>query len=347
VRAIQLLAAGEPPRLELMEVPAPSPRRGQVVVAVRAAALNRRDAWVVRQTDAWSLPATPGSDAAGVVQRIGAGVSGVRVGDDVVVDPTIGWGKREDTAGAGFEILGLPTPGTFAELVVVPAENVRPKPERLTWEEAATLGLAGLTAWRAAVTCAGAAPGRTILVAGAGGGVGGFAIQIAAARGARVLGVSSGDEKRRRACELGAAACFDGRDPVWPRAVRQASDGGVDAALDPVGPGIWPRLLDALKPGGVLVSFGVAGGSVAEVDAFPIFWHWRRIVGTSMGSPREFDQLVEHVGRADWRPTIDSVFPLQEFGAALARLDAPDRFGKVCVRVDPAADAVGTSAAGG
>ena len=333
MRAARLVAFGDPPRFDVREVEEPEPEPGEAVIALEAAALNRRDWWIWRQPGRADLPATLGSDGAGIVSAVGEGVVDFAVGDVVVFDATLNWGEREDWPGRDFAILGVPKAGTFAESVVVPTSNLVRKPVRLSWEEAAALNLAGLTAWRAAVTCARSAPGRTLLVTGAGGGVSTFAVQIAAALGARVFVTSGGEEKIERALALGAEVGFSYRDPGWASAVVEATDGGVDAVVDGYGAPSWPVALRALRDGGVLVNFGDTGGGEARVDVMEVYWHWRSIVGTTMGSPREYRALLAHVRDAPWRPVIDSVFPLEEIGRAAARLVSSERFGKVVLRI--------------
>jgi NADPH:quinone reductase-like Zn-dependent oxidoreductase len=334
LRAARLVAFGDPPAFELQELPDPQPGPGEVVIALRAAALNRRDRWIWTTPGYCPLPVTLGSDGAGTIAALGPGVSGLEPGQEVVFDPTLGWGEAEDRPTPAFDILGAPTDGTFAEKVVVAAASVGPRPVRLSWEESAALNLAGLTAWRATVTCAQAGPGRTVLVTGAGSGVATFAVQIAAARGARVLVTSSTHEKIDRAVALGAATGFSYRDPAWPDAVREATGGeGVDAAIDSYGGSSLAGALKTLRWGGVAVSFGDTGGAETTFETADVYWAWRRIVGTSMGSPREYRQLLAHVEAATWRPVIDSAFPLAEIAAAAARLDSPDRFGKVVLSI--------------
>lgn len=325
--AVELQRFG-PGGLVPVERPDPEPGPGEVCVDLVAAALNRRDWWIARGDDR-PLPAVLGSDGAGVVSALGAGVEGVAAGDEVVINPSLDWGPSEEAGGPDFRILGVPDQGTFAERIVLAAHQVRPKPPNLTWVESAALPLGGLTAWRAVVTLAQAGPGRTILVPGAGGGVATFAIQIAAALGARVLVTSSSAEKIARAEGLGAAGGVDYREDRWWERV-----GAVDAVVDSVGPQVWPGALRALRPGGILVSFGDTGGEEAAVDIATLFFGWLRIQGTTMGSPRELDALLAHVARASWRPVVDSVHPLRDAARALARLDAPDRVGKVVLAVD-------------
>ncbi|MDX6630117.1 MAG: zinc-binding alcohol dehydrogenase/oxidoreductase [Gaiellales bacterium] len=332
MRAARLTVAGSDPRFELQELPEPVPAADEVVVELVTAALNRRDWWI------WRAPGTPvpvtlGSDGAGRVASVGDGVHGIAPGDEVVIDPTLNWGDDERAASADFDILGSPTEGTFAERVVVKAINVHPRPARLSWEEAAAFPLAGLTAWRAAVTSAGAAPGRRLLITGGGSGVSTFCLQIAHALGAEVWVTSGTDAKIARCIELGARGGFRYDDPEWPEQLVAATGGGVHAVVDSFGGQGWAQALAALVRGGVLVNYGDTGGETATIPVAEIYWQWRSLVGTTMGSPREFRALCEHVAAASWRPAIDSVHDLADLAIAARRLTAPDRFGKVVLRI--------------
>lgn len=295
-----------------------------------AAALNRREWWIRRGGKA-ELPVVLGSDGAGVVSAVGAGVAGVEIGDEVVIYPGRGWGDKDEAPGVEFELLGVPQQGTYAERIVVGADQVRPRPAGWSWAECAALPLAGLTVWRALVRYAAAGSGRSILVPGGGGGVATFAIQIGSALGARMLTTTSTPEKLERALALGAAGGADYGDPEWPARI-----GPVDAVVDSVGGTAWPGALRALRPGGILVCFGDTGGDVGEVEIAALFFRFLRIQGTTLGSPRELDALLAHCARASWRPAIDSVFPLAAAADAHRRLDAPDRFGKIVLAVDDA-----------
>jgi zinc-binding alcohol dehydrogenase/oxidoreductase len=327
MRAAVLVRSGEPREaFELRQLPDPVPGPAQVRVDLVTAALNRRE-WWQRRGD-FEAPAILGSDGAGIVSAVGEGVTHVHEGEEVVINPSLDWGDAEEASGPDFRILGGRDPGTYAEQIVLPAYQVRPRPQNLTWEESAALPLAGLTAWRAAVTHARAEPGRTILVTGAGGGVSTFLVQIAAALGARVLVTSSSAEKIERAVELGAAGGADYNDPDWPSQL-----GPVDAAIDSFGGSAWEGIFDCLAPGGRLVSFGRTGDDDGRVDIDRLFFGYWRVQGTTMGSPREFDALVAHVADAAWRPVVDSVFPLDDVAGAHDRLDASERFGKIVLAI--------------
>ncbi len=322
MRAIILHTHGGPEQLVPAEIPDPTPLPDEVVVDLTAAALNRRDVWQRGATG--NDGAVLGSDGAGRVSALGSDVTGIAVGDEVVINPSVGWGDAEDAPAEGWAILGIPRQGTYAERIAIPAADVRPRPQELTWHESAALPLAGLTAWRALVTRGCVQPGMRVLVTGAGGGAATFLVQIARAHGAEVTVTSSSDHKIARSIELGAAHGVRYTDPGWPAQV-----GEVDLVVDSAGAPAWPGALDCLRRGGTLVSFGRTGGASTELEIPRLFYGQWNLLGTTMGSPREFDQLLAHVRQARWRPVVDSVYPLDDAAAAHARLEQPDRFGKV------------------
>ncbi len=330
MRAVELRSFGPPEGLVAAVRPDPEPGPGEVRVDLVAAALNRRD-WWIRTGGKVQLPAVLGSDGAGRVSALGAGVRGVDVGDEVVIYPGRGWGERGDAAASGFELLGVPRQGTYAERVVVDSEQIRPRPPGWSWAESAALPVAGLTAWRALVRYANAGPGRTILVPGGGGAAATFAIQIGHALGGRMVTTTSSLEKLDRLRALGAAAGADYRSSDWPDGL-----GPVDAVIDSVGGAAWPGSLRALRPGGILVCFGDTDGEVGSIPIADLFFRYLRVQGTTLGSPREFDALLAHCARCSWRPAIDSVFPLAGVAEAHRRMDAPDRFGKIVLAIDEA-----------
>ena len=334
MRAAILQRHGGPEAIEVGDWPDPAAGPGEVVVTLSCAALNRRDVWCRRDPARSAPPVILGSDGAGVIASVGDGVAEVGVGDEVVILPSLGWGDHEEAPGPRFEILGAPRDGTHAEHVAVPAANVRPRPARLPWQEAAALPLGGLTAWRALVTRGGVHSGTRVLVTGAGGGVATFLIQIAAALGAEVHVTSSSPERIERAVALGAVGGVDRADPEWPAHIRETTDGGVDVVIDSAGGPVWQDALDALRDGGTLVVFGRTAGSASTLDDGSVFYRHLSINGTTMGSPREFDDLLAHVAATTWLPVIDSVLPLEAAAEAHARMDDPERFGKVVLQIE-------------
>ena len=328
MNAIQLTETGPPEVLTLSTVPDPEAGPGQVVVELRAAALNRRDVFLRKGVAPSPLPVIPGSDGAGVVRSLGAGAGGVAEGDEVVIFPSLGWGGGEAAPQPGFRILGGPDDGTYAELIRIPAENVMPKPKRLSWEEAAALPLAGLTAWRALVSRAQVRPGESVLVLGIGGGVATFALHIARAAGARVIVTSSSDEKLAKAADLGASAGINYTADDWVDQVKAEAGGGVDVVVDSVG-STWANSVNCLRPGGRLVVFGGTGGGKVEMMVRPVTAGQVSVLGTTMGSARDFAGLLAAVDNQTWVPVIDSVRPLADAASAHAREEAGEHFGKL------------------
>jgi NADPH:quinone reductase-like Zn-dependent oxidoreductase len=329
MNAVVLRETGGPEVLRLETVPDPEPGPGEALVELRAAALNRRDVFLRKGVAPSPLPVIPGSDGAGVVRALGAGVSGVEIGDEVVILPSLAWGDREDAPGPDFRILGGPNDGTYAELIRIPAANLFPRPRRLSWHQSAALPLAGLTAWRALISRARLRPGETVLVLGIGGGVATFALHIARAAGARVIVTSSSNEKIARAVEMGAVGGVNYANAEWvSEAKALAAPRGIDVVVDSVG-STWPDSISALRPGGRLVAFGGTGGRAAELQVRAVTFGQVDVLGTTMGSPRDFAQLLAAVEAQTWEPVVDSVRPLGEAAAAHAREEAGQHFGKL------------------
>jgi zinc-binding alcohol dehydrogenase/oxidoreductase len=319
MKAVRVHDGGE---LRYETVPDPVAGAGEVVVELRAAGLNRRDLLVAGGTYPFPLPLVPGSDGAGVRRD---------TGEEVVVFPGIGWGDREDAPADGFEILGGPRDGTYAELVALPAECLFPKPAGMSWEEGAAFPLAAVTAYRALFSRGGLKAGETVLVLGAGSGVSTLAVQLAVQAGARVLVTSSSDEKIARAKELGADGGVNyATTPDWPAAAKEL--GPVDLVLDSVG-STWQQSLDSVRKGGRVVVFGGTGGTEVSLHVRPFYFGQQSLYGTQLGSPSDFRALLRMLGEASWRPVLDSARPLAEAKAALDRLASGAHFGKLVLTV--------------
>jgi zinc-binding alcohol dehydrogenase/oxidoreductase len=336
VKAIVVHGVGEPDALRVEDAPDPQAGPGQVVVRLRAAALNHRDLYICRgQYAGLRFPIIIGSDGTGEVAAAGPGVTGVAAGAPVVIFPTLDWGDDPRAFGPKFRILGLPDNGTFAEQVAVPAQNVLPRPEGLSDEEAAAIPLAGLTAYRAVVTRGRVQRGESVLVLGIGGGVATFALLIAKHAGARVLVTSGSDAKIERAKALGAAAGFNYKTSDWVKEAREATGGqGPDLIIDGTGGQTFERAIDAARPGGRVVSYGATTGNVPELTMRRIFWKQLDILGTTMGTLDDFRGMLALFGRNGLRPVVDRVFSLAEAGAALRHMAHAEQFGKIVLRID-------------
>jgi NADPH:quinone reductase-like Zn-dependent oxidoreductase len=330
MKAIRLHQPGGPEQLRHEEIPTPAPGPGEVLVQLKAAALNHRDVWIrMGMQMADHLPLIPGSDGAGLVAQVGPGTSHLKLGDPVVINPSLNWGDREDRPSPSFKILGGPDPGTYAEFVVVPAENVFPKPSPLSLEKAGVMPLASLTAWRAVITRGQVRPGDRVVILGIGGGVATFALQIARVAGAMVIVTSSTEAKLERARELGADLAINYTSEDWEKIVLERTGGGADVIIDSVGKETWGKALRALRPGGRLITFGATTGRETAVDIRHVFWNQLSILGTTMGSPREFAAMLQLYEAGRLKPVVDSVFPLRDAPAAHRRMDEGQQFGKI------------------
>jgi NADPH:quinone reductase-like Zn-dependent oxidoreductase len=334
MRAVRLNELGGPQKLHVEEIPDPSPGPGQVLVRIENAAFNRRDVFITQNLyPGIVLPRTLGSDGSGTIAQLGEGVGGLETGAQVVINPELGWsgdGPLPDTSGA---ILGMPTDGTFAELVVVPAANVYPKPAPLSSVEAAAIPLAGLTAYRAAFTRGRLSKDDVVFIPGAGSGVQTFVLLYAKYVGARTIVTTGSDEKVARAKELGADVAINYRsDPDWHKTVRkEAGGGGPSLTIDSTGGDTLTKVLDIARPGGRVVIYGGTLGD-AKIKPFSIFWKHLDVLGTSMGCPSDFRAMLE-IFESGVRPVVDRVFPMEDAAAAAERVLAGDQFGKVVLAI--------------
>ncbi len=334
MRAIVLRELGGPEQLRLEQVDELTPGPGDAIVRLRASALNHRDAWIRHGLYAGiTLPIVLGSDGAGEVAAVGEGVDRTWIDSPVVINPSLDWGTDDRVQGPNYRILGLPDAGTYAEYVKVPAVNLFHKPEALTWNEAAAIPLGGLTAYRALFSRAQVKAGETVLVTGIGGGVATFALLFAVHAGARVVVTSGSDAKLTRAGELGAAAGVNYKADHWAKTAQVLCGGGPDVIVDSAGRDAFPSLIEIVKPGGRIVTFGATTGSPSTVEVRRIFWKQISILGSTMGTPREFGEMVK-LFEGGLKPVVDQVFPLARAAESHRRMDQADQFGKIVLDID-------------
>lgn len=344
MRALCLTATGGPQHLALLNLPAPEiSQPDQVRVAIHAVALNHLDRWVAHGLPAVpiaSFPFVVGTDAAGVVLEVGSAVSRVRPGDRVVINPGVSC-RTCEACRAGeelfckqFGVLGEHHPGLAAEEVVLPEGNVVPIRGDWSWPAAAAFPLTTLTAWRMLTTRAKLSAGETALIWGIGGGVALQALQIVSHLGGRAIVTSTSAAKRERALELGAELALDsGPDSDIGRILKSHLGHGADVVVDSVGAPTWQRSLKALRPGGRLVTCGATAGPEVALDLRRLFWFQWSLLGSTMGTRREFAEVVGIGDSGRLRPVIDRVFPLAEGEAAYRRLADAARFGKVVLEI--------------
>ncbi len=320
------------------DVAEPAAGADDVIVRVRACALNHLDIWVRR---GWpglklDLPHWCGADVAGEVVEVGRNVTGWHPGQAVIIDPGISLAadeytrRGEDSLSPAYHVIGEHTRGGAAEYLAVPAANLAAKPAGLDYSAAAAPLLVSLTAWRMLIHRARLRAGETVLVVGSGGGVNSMAIQIAKLAGARVFAVAGNRVKAERAVELGADVVLDRSVVDWSREIYRLTDKrGVDVVVDNVGQATLNQSLLAVARGGRIVIVGNTSGPEAQIDIRYIFGKQISLIGSTMGSHQDFRDIVELLGSGRLQPVIDRILPLSEGRAAYGLMERGDMFGKI------------------
>jgi NADPH:quinone reductase-like Zn-dependent oxidoreductase len=338
MKAVVFEKHGNAEVLHVADLPKPQIQANEVLIQVKACALNHLDVWVRGGLPGITipLPHTLGCDVSGVVSEVGKLVSWVHPGDEVLLQPGVSCGHcSECLAGRDnlcleYDMIGYRRPGGYAEFVAAPGVNVLPKPKDLAWEEAASLPLVTLTAWHMLVTRAQVQPGETVLVHAAGSGVGSMGIQIAKLRGARVIATAGSAEKRNRAIELGADEALDYGQPDWPKVVRGMTNRqGVDVVFEHTGAETWPGSISSLKNNGRLVTCGATSGFEARTDLRQVFYRHLTILGSFMGSKAELIEALKFVSSGQIRAIVDRAIPLAEARRAHELMEDRAQFGKL------------------
>jgi len=317
MKAIRIHEDGGPEVLRYEDAPEPVPGDGEALVELRAASLNHLDVWIRKGLPSVPKPRILGADGAGVI----AGT-----GERVVINPGL---MRDGTV----HIVGETMDGTHAELIAIPRAYVHPIPDGLSFEEAAAFPLVFMTAYRMLVTRAHLQEGEWVLVWGIGGGVATAALSIAKALGARVVVTSSSDFKLERARELGADAGVNHATGDVVAAVKELTGGGAHVVVDDVGEATWKRTLDAARPEARIVVCGATTGPNPPAALHRVWWKQLSILGSTMGTPEDFQGAYDLIAAGKARPVVDEVFPLAEARAAHERLEAGEQLGKIVLRI--------------
>lgn len=343
MKALTLVAAGGLQHLRVQELPEPALQApDQVLLRVQAVALNRLDLFVAEGLPGikYQFPHVVGSDGAGTVQEVGASVTQVASGERVMVNPSLSCGRcaacaaGEEVLCPQFGVIGEHRSGTAAEYIVVPAQNVAPVPPAMPWPQAAAFSLATLTAWRMLTTKARVQAGETVLIWGIGGGVALAALQIARLLGAQTIVTSGAEAKLETARALGADATLNHHNTDVAGEVRKLTQGrGADVVVDSVGERTWPESLRSLKRGGRLVICGATTGPMVSLDLRRLFWHHWSILGSTLGSRREYAEIVGLAGEGKLWPVVDQVVPLRDGVSAFERLSRGEQVGKLVIEV--------------
>jgi len=345
MKAVIFEQHGGPDVLTLTEVADPQIKANEVLVEVRACALNHLDVWVRNGLPGIRIPLPHilGDDIAGVVREVGDLVTWVNTGDEVMIQPGICCGHcpeclaGRDNMCDDYDIIGYRRDGGYAEFVAVPAVNVIPKPQKLSWPEAAALPLVTLTAWHMLVARANVQPGEEVLVHAAGSGVGSLGIQIAKLRGARVIATASSEDKLAKARELGANETINYTRDDWPKELKRLTSGrGVDVVFEHTGAATWPGSILSLKKGGRLVTCGATSGFDAKTDLRHVFYRHLTILGSMMGSKADLLAAMKFIESGQIRAVVDRTLPLAEARKAHELIEDRAQFGKVVLNVSEA-----------
>lgn len=315
--------------LKVSEMPEPKAEKGEVVVSLKVAGLNRRDLYIKNRWGKKEEALILGSDGAGVVEEVGEGVEHLSVGDEVIINPALRWDKNSDAPPAGFDILGMPDHGTIAEKIAISAEQVEKKPAHLSWEEAGVLALAGLTGYRALVTKGNVQKGQTVLIPGAGSGVATYIIQFAKAFGARVIVTSRSAEKREQALKIGADRAIDSNSD-WE---IELQDETIDLVIDSVGRATFNKSLQVLKQGGRIVIFGATTEDTVDFNLRDFFYGQYQLFGSTMGSREELRELIALMEKEKIKPVVGHTFKLEDIQDAFDFLEVNNQFGKIAIKI--------------
>ena len=314
------------------EVEKPVPGAGEVLVKIKAAAFNHRDLWIHKgQYAGLRYPIILGSDGSGIVVELGDGVNDSWLNKEVIINPGMNWGNNPNFHDRHFKILGLPDNGTFAEYVKVPADYLYAKPAYLSFEEAAAIPLAGLTGYRALFTRGQVKQGDKVLITGIGGGVALMVLKMALAIGADVYVTSGSDEKIERAVALGAKLGVNYKISSWYKLFQSAVE-GLDVIIDSAAGDDFKHLIELANPGGKIVFYGGTQGPISTLNPQKIFWKHLSILGTTMGTQKEFAAMLSLFETHKIKPVIDEVFDMADAEKAIRKMDNAAQFGKIVLR---------------
>jgi len=338
MRAVIFKHHGGPEVLQYTDAPDPTIKANEVLVAVKACALNHLDVWARGGLPGIEIPLPHilGNDIAGVVREVGELVTWIHSGDEVMLHPGVSCGhcleclSGRDNLCREYDIIGYRRHGGYAELVAAPGVNVIPKPKNLSWAEAAALPLVTVTAWHMLVTRANVQPGEDVLVHAAGSGVGSLGIQIAKLRGARVIATASSDDKLAKAKELGADEVVNYTNEDWPKEVKRLTNRrGVDVVFEHTGAATWPGSIAVLKPNGRVVTCGATSGFAAQTDLRQVFYRHLTILGSFMGAKAELLEAMKFIENGKIRAVVDQELPLAEARRAHELMQNRAQFGKL------------------
>lgn len=311
------------------DVEKPKPQKDEILVRIKAAALNHRDVYITQGLYPGIVyPVILGSDGVGVVESVGEDVAADWIDKAVIINPGIGWTNDPLVQPKNYSILGMPTNGCLAEYIVVKADRIQPKPEHLSYEEAAALPLAGLTAYRALFTKANCCSQDQVLISGIGGGVALMAFQFACATGAKVFVTSGSDTKIQKAIALGAQGGVSYKEEGWHKTLLELSGKGFDVIIDSAGGEGFSKFLDLANMGGRIAFYGGTRGNF-KVNPQKMFWKQISMFGSTMGNDQEFNEMIQFVNINKIKPVVEKCWKLSEGAMAFDYMNQAKQFGKI------------------
>lgn len=320
--------------LLIKDVPVPELYDNEILVKVNSASLNHRDLWIAEgMYSKIKLPVILGSDCSGTVESVNDDIHEFKPGDEVILNPGLHWGSNEDFQSSDFSILGMPDNGTFAEFVKIRRSNVFRKPEHLTNEQAASIPLAGVTAFRALFRKLKITDKDKLLITGSGGGVSSFALLFALKAGADVYVTSGDDQKIDKAVSLGAKAGVNYNDKSWHEKIKSLSGNSLNTVFDSSGGETYPRCMEIINPGGRIVSIGAGLGSVKEFSIHKLYWKQLKIYGSAMGSGKDFSDMLDFISFNKIIPEVSTLISINEINMGFKLMNESSRFGKIIVKI--------------
>lgn len=317
--------------LKIVEASIPDVGPSDVLVKLKAAALNHREIWITKGLyPGMALPCILGADGAGVVEKVGSDVDENLLGKEVIVYPAYDWGPNQEAPQKSFRVLGMPDAGTLAEYISVPAEMVYAKPTYLSWTQAAAMPIAGLTSWRALTYYGKIKSGDKVLVTGIGGGVAQFGLTLAKSFGAKVYVTSSSEDKINLAIKNGATGGVNYRDEDWYNQLKELS-GGIDIVLDSSPSAELDKYLRFLNRGARIVAYGSQGSRKTTLNISKFFLRHIQFIGTAMGSPKDFGDLLDYMTQNEILPTIHGSYAFENSLEALKFLEEGKQIGKIVI----------------
>jgi zinc-binding alcohol dehydrogenase/oxidoreductase len=320
--------------LVIEDLPKPELGGDDVLIKIKYAALNRRDLWITKGLyGGIKLPVVLGSDCSGIIEEKGKNVDKFNTGDEVIVNPSLNWGDSELIKSDNFKILGMPDNGTLEEYISIDKSKVFAKPGHLNLAEASAIPLAGLTAYRAAVVKGEVSKDKKVLITGIGGGVSAFALLFAKHFGADIF-VTSGDENKiKKAIELGAKDGVSYKNENWDKELLGKNNKGFDLIIDGTGGDTISKCLNVINPGGRIVNYGATAGNAEKFEVRKIYWKQAMLIGSSMGSDRDFKNMVDFVSTNKITPVVDKIFGINDVCNAFRLMDISGQLGKIIIKI--------------